>query len=40
MSACFADTYFLSALLFESDEAHAEAEAKVADLRGQLYTSV
>jgi predicted nucleic acid-binding protein len=40
MSACFADTYFFIALLFENDEAHAHAQARVADLSGRLYTSV
>ena len=40
MSAWFADTYFFLALLFENDEAHAEAQARVADLSGRLYTSV
>lgn len=39
MSACFADTYFFVALLFENDEAHAEAQARAADLSGRLYTS-
>ena len=40
MSDCFADTYFFIALLFENDEAHADAQARVADLSGRLYTSV
>lgn len=40
MSVSFADTYFFLALLFENDEAHAEVEARVADLSGRLYTSV
>jgi len=40
MNACFADTYFFLALLFENDEAHAEAQARVADVSGRLYTSV
>jgi len=40
MSDCFADTYFFIALLFENDEAHAEAQARVANLSGRLYTSV
>ncbi len=40
MSDCFADTYFFLALLFENDEAHAEAQARVANLSGRLYTSV
>ena len=40
MSACFADTYFFIALLFENDEAHAEAQARTAALSGRLYTSV
>lgn len=39
MSACFADTYFFIALLFENDEAHAQAQARAADLSGHLYTS-
>ena len=39
MSACFADTYFFIALLFESDEAHTDAQARVTELSGQLYTS-
>ncbi len=39
MNACFADTYFFLALLFENDEAHAKAEAWAADLPGGLYTS-
>jgi hypothetical protein len=40
MSGCFADTYFFIALLFENDNAHAEAQARVVDLSGRLYTSV
>ncbi len=40
MSDCFADTYFFIALLFENDEAHAEAQTRVANLSGRLYTSV
>jgi len=40
MTACFADTYFFIALLFENDEAHAKARAYVDTLSGQLYTSV
>jgi predicted nucleic acid-binding protein len=40
MSACFADTYFFIALLFENDDAHAKAQARIADLSGRLYTSV
>jgi predicted nucleic acid-binding protein len=40
MSACFADTYFFIALLFENDEAHAQAQARVAELSGRPYTSV
>jgi hypothetical protein len=40
MSDCFADTYFFVALLFENDEAHAEAQARAADLSERLYTSV
>jgi predicted nucleic acid-binding protein len=40
MTACFADTYFFIALLFENDEAHAKARAYVDALSGQLYTSV
>jgi len=39
MSACFADTYFFIALLFENDEAHGEAQARAADLSGRMYTS-
>lgn len=39
MSGCFADTYFFIALLFESDEAHVQAEMRVAELSGRLYTS-
>jgi predicted nucleic acid-binding protein len=40
MSDCFADSYFFIALLFENDEAHVEAQARVASLTGRLYTSV
>jgi predicted nucleic acid-binding protein len=40
MTGCFADTYFFIALLFENDEAHAEAQAQIAGLSGRLYTSV
>ncbi len=40
MSDCFADTYFFIALLFENDEAHTEAQTRVANLSGRLYTSV
>ncbi len=40
MSDCFADTYFFIALLFENDEGHAEAQTRVANLSGRLYTSV
>jgi uncharacterized protein len=40
MSDRFADTYFFIALLFENDEAHAEAQAWAANLSGRLYTSV
>lgn len=39
MSACFADTYFFIALLFENDEAHGQAQDQAARLSGQLYTS-
>lgn len=39
MSACFADTYFFIALLFENDEAHAEAQALVAGLSCRIVTS-
>ncbi len=39
MTGCFADTYFFIALLFENDEAHAEAQAQIAHLTGRLYTS-
>jgi predicted nucleic acid-binding protein len=39
MSNCFADTYFFLALLFENDEAHAEAQTRIANLSGRLYTS-
>lgn len=39
MSACFADTYFFIALLFENDEAHAEAQARANSLSGRLYTT-
>lgn len=39
MSACFADTYFFIALLFENDEAHAQAQSRAADLTGRLYSS-
>jgi len=39
MTGCFADTYFFIALLFESDEAHGEAQAQIAHLTGRLYTS-
>jgi len=39
MSDCFADTYFFIALLFENDEAHSEAQTRVAHLSGRLYTS-
>jgi predicted nucleic acid-binding protein len=40
MSGCFADTYFFLALLFEKDEAHAQARTWVAKLVGRLYTSL
>ncbi len=40
MTGCFGDTYFFIALLFENDEAHAEAQAQIAHLTGRLYTSV
>jgi predicted nucleic acid-binding protein len=40
MTGCFADTYFFIALLFENDEAHAEAQSQIAALSGRLYTSV
>jgi predicted nucleic acid-binding protein len=40
MSGCFADTYFFLALLFEKDEAQAQAQAWVAKLAGRLYTSL
>jgi hypothetical protein len=39
MTACFADTFFFIALLFENDESHAQAQAMAAALPGQLYTS-
>lgn len=39
MNACFADTFFFLALLFENDEAHAEAQAMAGKLSGQMYTS-
>ena len=39
MSACFADTYFFIALLFENDEAHAAAQTLAADLPGRMVTS-
>ncbi len=37
MNACFADTYFFIALLFENDEAHEQAKA--IELSGQIFTS-
>jgi uncharacterized protein len=40
MTTCFADTYFFIALLFEHDDAHAEAQTRATTLSGQLYTSV
>jgi len=39
MSACFADTFFFIALLFENDEAHARAQSVAAEVSGRLYTS-
>jgi uncharacterized protein len=39
MTACFADTFFLIALLFENDEAHAQAQALAAELPGGMVTS-
>jgi len=39
MSGCFADTYFFIALLFENDEAHADAQTQIAHLPERLYTS-
>lgn len=39
MTACFADTFFFIALLFEDDEAHASAQALAASLPGRMYTS-
>jgi hypothetical protein len=39
MTACFGDSYFFIALLFENDDAHAEAQKWVANLPGRLYTS-
>ncbi len=39
MNACFADTYFFIALLFENDEAHTKAQTHAARLSGRLYTS-
>ena len=40
MNACFADTFFFIALVFENDEAHADAQALAANLSGQIYTSM
>lgn len=39
MNACFADTYFFLALLFQSDEAHQHANDMVRDLSGRIYTT-
>lgn len=39
MNACFADTFFFIALLFENDEAHPKAQAVAAELAGRVYTS-
>ena len=40
MTACFGDSYFFIALLFENDDAHAEAQKWAADLSGRLHTSM
>jgi predicted nucleic acid-binding protein len=40
MSACFADTYFFIALLFETDEAHALARTLASGLSRPVYTSM
>jgi predicted nucleic acid-binding protein len=39
MTACFGDSYFFIALLFENDNAHAAAQSWAANLTGHLYTS-
>ena len=39
MNACFADTFFFIALLFEKDEAHAKAQTLAAELGRRMYTS-
>lgn len=36
---CFADTYFFLALMFEDDEAHAQAEAIAGEIRGGIFTT-
>jgi uncharacterized protein len=40
MTACFGDSYFFIALLFENDDAHATAQKWATNLPGRLYTSV
>jgi predicted nucleic acid-binding protein len=40
MNPCFADTFFFIALLFENDEAHAQAQALAGQLSGRMYTTV
>jgi len=40
MNVVFADTFFFIALLFENDEAHAQAQTIAAELAGRIYTSV
>jgi predicted nucleic acid-binding protein len=39
MNACFADTYYFIALLFENDEAHDTALALTTRLSGRVFTS-
>jgi uncharacterized protein len=39
MNACFADTFFFIALLFETDDAHADAQALAANLPGRIHTT-
>ncbi len=39
MNACFADTFFFIALLFENDDAHAKAQAIAAEMAGRMFTS-
>lgn len=39
MNACFADTFFFIALLFENDEGHAQAQNMAKTVGGRMYTS-